>query len=86
MESVYVIAGIVGIATAFVAALIIAAVVGARTRRTVWCPADGKEAHVRCDPVRAAKAMFSGERDKVSSCSRWPEHEDCDRACEEQLR
>jgi hypothetical protein len=49
------------------------------------CPRDGQAAEVRLDRKRAALALFTDARQRVSGCSLWPERAECDRACEATL-
>jgi hypothetical protein len=85
MDAVYVLAGVTGVAVAYVLMLVAAAVIGARMKRTVSCPADGERAEIRTDARHAARSMFTGEAQRVTECSLWPERRGCDRACQRQL-
>lgn len=85
MEAWSILGGVVAIALAYVAMLVAAAVVGARWRRRVVCPFDGRHAAVRCDARNAAKTMLTGGRQCVTECSLWPDRAKCDRRCEETI-
>ena len=57
-----------------------------RGRRAVHCPETGLPAIVRADVAGAAASAVIGDVDlRVSSCSRWPEREDCSQRCLSQI-
>lgn len=81
MYLVYVFVGIFGVALAFLVLMLAGVWLSARTPRSVRCPDDGEPARIRLDGRRALRSLFTGEPDKVESCSRWPEHDACSRRC-----
>lgn len=53
----------------------------------ITCPETHQPAAVNVARGRAAvNAMFGKEHVELSQCSRWPEREDCDQACLEELK
>ncbi len=85
MTMIVIAATAVGVALGFVLALVVFAIVTARSWRMVICPKAGKVQLVRCDPRRAAMNVLSGGGQRVAECSCWPERADCDRGCDSQL-
>ena len=61
------------------------AAVGAGRARSITCPASRTPAAVKIGRSRAVLRMFTGVRQRVTSCSFWPERAACDRACEAEL-
>jgi hypothetical protein len=58
-----------------------------RGRRIVTCPETGQPAAVEVDARFAAATAVLGEPSlRLKSCSRWPEHKDCDQACLKQIQ
>ena len=53
----------------------------------VTCPETRDPACVRVDTERAALTGAFGDPDlRLADCSRWPERQDCDQGCLEQVR
>jgi hypothetical protein len=53
-----------------------------RTPRHVECPEINDFAIIQIDALRAtATGILDSPALRVRACSRWPEHENCDRAC-----
>ncbi|MGH7823388.1 MAG: hypothetical protein ACREQ9_26810 [Candidatus Binatia bacterium] len=53
-----------------------------RGRHVVLCPENRRSAVVEIDGRRVAAASALGKtRLRIARCSRWPEHEECDRGC-----
>jgi hypothetical protein len=58
-----------------------------KRKKSVTCPETGQDATVGVDARRGALAVALGfPRLRISSCSRWPERELCDQACQSQVR
>lgn len=51
----------------------------------VTCTVDGADGEVTLGVVSTADAMAGHGHPKVKGCSRWPEHDDCDRGCVREL-
>jgi hypothetical protein len=50
--------------------------------RVVNCPHSGEQVAVGFDTMRAALTQLAGSPSlRLSSCTRWPEHADCDQGC-----
>lgn len=54
--------------------------------RVVECPETGEKHAVVVDPAHAISHALRGDADRhLESCSRWPERQDCDQPCLEQI-
>ena len=54
--------------------------------RVVRCPETGEKQAVVVDPAHAISHAARGDAERrLKSCSRWPEREDCDQPCLEQI-
>jgi hypothetical protein len=53
-----------------------------RSPRGLWCPETNEFAIVRLDALHASVTSVLDTPDlRLVACSRWPEHQNCDRAC-----
>jgi len=78
---------IVPVVAVLVSLLMVGAYRKFRGRRIVTCPETGQAVAVEVDARFAAATAVLGEPSlRLKSCSRWPEHKDCDQACLEQIQ
>jgi hypothetical protein len=56
-----------------------------RGPRIVACPADNTQAVVEVDALRGTLTVFDSFDLRLSSCSHWPERQDCDQNCLRQI-
>jgi len=76
---------VVGIAVAYLLLVGVGATIAARARTTVVCPADGRQASVRCRAVDGVRGVFAGKEPRIGACDRWPERASCPQGCVAQL-
>jgi len=73
-----------------VAVAAVAVAITARWRRAaevrvIRCPETGEKQAVKVDPRRALTQGMSEDAIQLTSCSRWPERQDCDQPCRKQI-
>ena len=57
-----------------------------REPRTILCPETLDAATVSVDADLAARTALTGNEElRLTACSRWPERQDCDQACTQQI-
>jgi hypothetical protein len=64
-----------------------AAIAAAQSRgpRCVRCPENGQSELVRIGMARAVASLFTGGKQRLIDCTRWPAHAGCSQACATQL-
>jgi len=57
-----------------------------RRAYTILCPETEQPAEVAVNAALAARTLLQGRQElRIAACSRWPEKQGCDQACEAQL-